>query len=180
MLYSSAPFIVGVSLASSLFCEGVLWLLVYRTVSYQNMREILVRTTKKVESMKTASAMEKKNNKKLAKEEQFLKDMTRQLNTVKQKSNVVVVATLAILYSLMTSIFDGIPVGKLPFMPFGFVKTLCHRGLPGDDFTDCSMVFFYMTCSICNRANIQKFLGNAPPRNSHAAMPNFFAVPPPS
>jgi hypothetical protein len=47
MLYSSAPFIVGVSLASSLFCEGVLWLLVYRTVSYQNMREILVRTTKK-------------------------------------------------------------------------------------------------------------------------------------
>jgi hypothetical protein len=47
-----------------------------------------------VESMKTASAVEKKNNKKLAKEEQFLKDMTRQLNTVKQKSNIVVGANV--------------------------------------------------------------------------------------
>eukprot|EP00959_Pyramimonas_sp_CCMP1952_P290528 6076529-Pyramimonas_sp.AAC.2 len=47
MGYPGALYIMITSVVSSLFCEGVLWVLVYRTSSYQNLREVLDRTTKK-------------------------------------------------------------------------------------------------------------------------------------
>mmetsp|Transcript_22108 Transcript_22108/g.48518 ORF Transcript_22108/g.48518 Transcript_22108/m.48518 type:complete len:183 (-) Transcript_22108:298-846(-) len=172
MGYSGAFFILVVSVISAFFCEGVLWLLVYRTSSYQNLREIIDRTTKKVESLKTASTQEKKQkNKKLVKEEEFLKDTSRQLNFVKMKSSVVVMVTLTILYSLISSLYDGIPVGKLPFYPIGILKLLTHKGLPGDDLSDCSLGFLYLVCSICNRSNVQKLLGNSPPRAANPFAP---------
>lgn len=36
--------------------------------------------------------------------------------------------------------FKGIVVAKLPFVPFGLVQSISHRGLEGDDPTDCSVV----------------------------------------
>eukprot|EP00959_Pyramimonas_sp_CCMP1952_P290527 6076529-Pyramimonas_sp.AAC.1 len=158
-----------------------------------------------VESLKTAAVVEKKQkNKKLGKQEDFLKDTSRQLNMVKMKSNVVVSAKsyahrtvckdafgavllpkcadgalimyhasvrgfgerrLALCAQLakdaskcnrapagnlhglslcaMLKIgrsYEGIPVAKLPFYPVGVVKHISHKGLPGDDLTDCSLV----------------------------------------
>lgn len=36
--------------------------------------------------------------------------------------------------------FTGLVVAKLPFVPFSLVQRISHRGLEGDDPTDCSMV----------------------------------------
>ncbi|CAI5512137.1 unnamed protein product [Closterium sp. Naga37s-1] len=89
------------------------------------------------------------------------------------QSGAVVAVTLLIVFGLLNSLFDGKPVAKLPFVPFAFIqRNMSHRNLPGDDPTDCSMVFLYMLCSLSIRPNLQKLLGFAPP---HGAAPNMFA-----
>lgn len=40
----------------------------------------------------------------------------------------------------MSSKYEGVVVAKIPFEPFPFVRPISHRGLSGDNFTDCSMV----------------------------------------
>jgi len=115
--------------------------------------------------MKSVSVTaQRTKNKKLGKQEDFLKQTSRELSFTKMKSTVLVSVTLLTLYSLMTSIYDGVVIAKIPFQPFGILKGVSHRGLAGDDFTDCSMAFIYVLCSISFRVNVQKMLGFAPPR----------------
>lgn len=78
---------------------------------------------------------------------------------------------------------------QLPFVPFGFFQGLSHRGLEGDDYTDCSVVrgasvyvcrlcclaptahpciaqtFMYILASLAFRANLQKLMGTVPPKS---------------
>ncbi|GKA54587.1 calcium load-activated calcium channel-like protein [Tanacetum coccineum] len=61
---------------------------------------------------------------------------------------------------------QGKTVAKLPFVPLRIVQKMSHRGLQGEDYTDCSMAFLYFLCSISIRTNLQKFLGFSPPRGS--------------
>jgi hypothetical protein len=56
---------------------------------------------------------------------------------------------------------------------------MSHRGLPGNDPTDCSMVFLYFLCSMSIRTNLQKLLGFAPPRAAAAAGGGLFPMPDP-
>lgn len=48
--------------------------------------------------------------------------------------------TVPLTLLLSASRFDGKMVAKLPFTPFAIFRPLSHRNLPGEDFTDCSMV----------------------------------------
>lgn len=40
--------------------------------------------------------------------------------------------------------FAGVPVATLPFHPFPFIHKVSHRGLEGDDFSQCSVVRLVM------------------------------------
>lgn len=42
--------------------------------------------------------------------------------------------------------FGGQVVAKLPFEPVSFIRGISHRGLPGEDWTDCSFAFI---CALC-------------------------------
>ncbi|GAB2258190.1 hypothetical protein Droror1_Dr00014350 [Drosera rotundifolia] len=75
-------------------------------------------------------------------------------------SGIVVAVVLFVVFGLLSSLFEGKVVGKLPFVP------VSHRGLSGEDLTDCSMAFLYLVCSVSIRTNLQKFLGFAPPRGA--------------
>jgi len=66
--------------------------------------------------------------------------------------------------SMLNSIFDGRPVAKLPFTPLSFIQGITHRNVPGNDFTECSMVFLYILCSMSIRPNLQKIFGTTPPK----------------
>lgn len=60
--------------------------------------------------------------------------------------------------------FDGRPVAKLPFEPIPLLRGISHRNLPGNDYTDSSMIFFYVLCSMAIRPNLQKLFGTTPPK----------------
>ncbi|KAG0525237.1 hypothetical protein BDA96_06G038800 [Sorghum bicolor] len=85
------------------------------------------------------------------------------------KSGAVVAAVL----------FVGRTVSKLPFAPIPLVQRMNHRSLPGNDPTNCSMVFLYFFYSMSIRTNLQKLLGIAPPCTAAAANGGLFPMPNP-
>lgn len=165
MKYAGAPTIMLTCLASACLCEAILWVLMYRHSSYQKLVETISRTSKKVESLKESGAKDKgSKGKKLGRQEQYLKQTARELHTAKMKSQLFVMFTLMGLFAIMSNLYSGTVVARLPFKPFGPIRQVSSRGLTTDDPLDCSMAFIYLLCSMTFRSNVQKALGFAPPR----------------
>lgn len=183
--YSDSLTVVGISLCTALVCEAISWLLIYRTSSYKSLKSTIDKASKKLETMKTtdaspaASNLVKKSSKtkKMDRVETSLKESSRDLSIFKFKSGGVVALVLFMVFGLLNSLFEGKAVAKIPFVPIRLVQKMSHRGLPGDDMTDCSMAFLYLLCSISIRTNLQKFLGFSPPRGAAGA--GLFPMPDP-
>eukprot|EP00051_Salpingoeca_urceolata_P016094 m.212454 g.212454 ORF g.212454 m.212454 type:complete len:105 (+) comp18588_c0_seq1:374-688(+) len=63
------------------------------------------------------------------------------------------------IVGFFNSVYAGRPVARLPFEPLSIVTNLSHRGLDGEDFTQCSFVFLYAMSMMFFRQNIQKATG---------------------
>ncbi|XP_057500681.1 uncharacterized protein LOC130784723 [Actinidia eriantha] len=135
----------------------------------------------RVETMKIDSSINKKPKAKAKKmdrlKESGLKESCRDLYLFKFKSGAVVALALFVIFGLLKSFFEGKAVAKLPFAPARIVLKMSHRGLQGDDPTDCSMAFLYFLFSIRIRTNLQKFLGVLAPHRRHRA--GLFSMPDP-
>ncbi|PKA47154.1 hypothetical protein AXF42_Ash017099 [Apostasia shenzhenica] len=189
--YSDSLVVVGISICTAFLCEGISWLLIYRTSTYKSLRSSIDRASKKLESMKSPSSStdgasaslsaagrrSSSRVKKMDRVETSLKESTRDLSLSKFKSGFVVAVVLFVIFGLLNSMFEGRAVAKLPFSPISFVLKMSHRGIRGNDPTDCSMAFLYFLCSISIRTNLQKFLGFAPPRGAAGA--GLFPMPDP-
>ncbi|KAJ0088286.1 hypothetical protein Patl1_32924 [Pistacia atlantica] len=180
--YSDSLTVVGISFCTAIVCECISWLLIYRTNSYKSLKSSIDKASKKLETMKTDNptkiSLKKSKTKKIDRVETSLKESSRDLSLFKFKSGAVVALVLFVVFGLLNSLFEGKVVAKLPFKPFGIVMKMSHRGLVGDDATDCSMAFLYFLCSISIRTNLQKFLGFSPPRGA-AAGGGLFPMPDP-
>ncbi|CAN4109106.1 unnamed protein product [Withania somnifera] len=180
--YSDSLTLVGISLITAIICEAISYLLIYRTTSYKSLKSTIDKASKKLETMKTQEPVpsvltKKSKTKKIDRVESSLKESTRDLSLFKFKSGFVVAVVLFMVFGFLNSLFEGKVVAKLPFVPFRLVQKMSHRGLQGDDMTDCSMAFLYFLCSISIRTNLQKFLGFSPPRGSAGA--GLFPMPDP-
>ncbi|KAG5583588.1 hypothetical protein AABB24_018001 [Solanum stoloniferum] len=180
--YSDSLTLVGISICTAIVCEAISYLLIYRTTSYKSLKSTIDKASKKLETMKTQEPVpsvltKKSKTKKIDRVETSLKESTRDLSLFKFKSGFVVAVVLFMVFGFLNSLFEGKVVAKLPFIPFRLVQKMSHRGLPGDDMTDCSMAFLYFLCSISIRTNLQKFLGFSPPRGSAGA--GLFPMPDP-
>uniref|UniRef100_A0A2P2NYB0 Calcium load-activated calcium channel n=1 Tax=Rhizophora mucronata TaxID=61149 RepID=A0A2P2NYB0_RHIMU len=179
--YSDSLTVVGISVCTAVICEAISWILIYRTNSYKCLKSSIDKASKKLETMKTETTKittnKKSKTKKMDRVETSLKESNRDLSLFKFKSGAVVALVLFIVFGLLNSLFEGKVVAKLPFKPIGFVMKMSHRGLQGDDPTDCSMAFLYLLCSISIRTNLQKFLGFSPPRGAAGA--GLFPMPDP-
>ncbi|XP_052172011.1 uncharacterized protein LOC127787955 [Diospyros lotus] len=180
--YSDSLTVVGISVCTAVVCEAISWLLIYRTASYKSLKSSIDKASKKLETMKTtttatADYSKRSKSKKIDRFESSLKESTRDLSLFKFKSGFVVAFVLFVVFGLLNSLFEGKPVAKLPFVPARLIQKMSHRGLSGDDPTDCSMAFLYFLCSISIRTNLQKFLGFSPPRGAAGA--GLFPMPDP-
>ncbi|KAK9091512.1 hypothetical protein Sjap_024689 [Stephania japonica] len=151
-----------------------------KITTYKTLKSTIDKASKKLESMKSttdSAASTKSKTKKIDRVETSLKESSRDLSMSKFKSGGVVALVLFVVFGLLNSLFEGKAVAKLPFHPASLVQKMSHRGVVGDDVTDCSMAFLYFLCSISIRTNLQKFLGFAPPRG--AANAGLFPMPDP-
>ena len=175
--------IVFIALATALFSELLTYLLIYRTDQYKKLTSEVEKNTKKLEKKKevmTDITKQSGQRKKIERVEERLKNHNRDLSMVKMKSMFAIGFTFTALMGMFNSIFDGRVVAKLPFTPISWLHGLSHRNLRGDDFTDCSFIFFYILCTTAIRQNVQKALGFAPSRAVSKAGGGFFNPPQPS
>jgi len=181
-MLSDVLLIIFISTTTALASEGLTWLLVYRTMKYQKLKNEVEKQSKKLEKKKenASEAIDKSAKKKLERQEEKLKTNNRDLSFVKMKSMLVIGFTFTALLSMFNSIFDGRVVAKLPFHPISWLQGLSHRNLAGNDMTDCSFIFLYILCTMSIRQNVQKLLGFAPSRaasKQNAAGGGFFTPP---
>ncbi|XP_066371999.1 uncharacterized protein [Miscanthus floridulus] len=166
--YGDSLSVVGISAATAVLCEAISWLLIYRTATYNSLRASIERHSHKLDAMESGSSSSASSgaaassaqpasswDKKMDRVETSLKDAARELSLAKLKSGAV----LFVVFGLLNSLFEGRTVAKLPFAPIPLVQRMSHRALPGNDPTDCSMVFLYFLCSMSIRTNLQKLLG---------------------
>lgn len=66
---------------------------------------------------------------------------------------------MVIALSSFGTMYQGIVVARLPFEPFFLIQGVTHRGLMGNDFTDCAYIFLYILTAFVIRTNIHKAFG---------------------
>ncbi|KAG8367968.1 hypothetical protein BUALT_Bualt16G0127800 [Buddleja alternifolia] len=182
--YSDTLSVIGISICTAAVCETISWLLTYRTASYKSLKSTIHKASKALETIKSTNLNSASSNllkkssksKKIDRFETALIQSNRDLSLLKFKSGAAVALVLFVVFGLLNSLFAGKVVAKIPFVPIPLVQKMSHRGLIGDDMTDCSLPFFYLLCSISIRTNLQKLLGFSPPRAA-AAGAGFFNTP---
>ena len=185
-------YVIGCAFFSACVCELISWFLVYRRDDYQRLYVQFTNASKRLERKKEVPAQLKKGEKKDKKlvmlEREFghaKRDMVafkvriRRANQINACSMCLTGAVLAqsrcnMLTALFHSVtfftlkasYDGMVLARLPFIPFGFVQSVSHRNVPGNDMQECSIIFIYMLCSLAIKPNLQKILGHETPRSA--------------
>jgi hypothetical protein len=59
-------------------------------------------------------------------------------------------------------------VAKLPFEPVSMFQNITHRNIPGNDYTDCSMIFLYILSNLMIRPAVKKIMGSEGPRGAQS------------
>mmetsp|Transcript_30305 Transcript_30305/g.76189 ORF Transcript_30305/g.76189 Transcript_30305/m.76189 type:complete len:176 (-) Transcript_30305:21-548(-) len=154
--------IIGAALCSALFSEGLAYLLIYRTVEYARLQSLIEKLERKVESNTELTNTNKAKTKKKERNEELIQKANRDLSYMRMKSLGLVGVAMMMFMLFLNTHFDGIIVARLPFEPLSFMQGITHRGLPGNNPKDCSMIFFYIISSLFFRNNIQKFCGFMP------------------
>lgn len=158
--------VVAASFCAAALSETLSWALVYRTESYKKTKREMATVQEALDKAKAAEEKADPNNKKsaqkkVATQEERLKEVQLNLQTTQMKSTVANMVVMVSLFSMMNKWFGGIVVGRIPFTPWGFVQGFSHRGLEGEDFQDCSFLLIYVMSSMWIRPSLQKILGTA-------------------
>lgn len=158
-----ALYIILYVIAATLVLEALTWQFVYRTASFKNLKDSYVRTAKRLESLKNKQHKKKKEEKL----QKLLVDgsATKDINYVRMWQGGLTILVMGISYRLLSRRYDGVVVGRLPFEPLKFFQGITHRGLKGDDFTEFSWLFVYVTAQGSIRAILVKILDFGLPRN---------------
>ncbi|CEM01727.1 unnamed protein product [Vitrella brassicaformis CCMP3155] len=160
--------------------EFLSWLLIYRTSQYKKIKNDVDRAVKKLSRSKDAVVgilNKKAQSKKIKDDERELQKLNRDMYSMRMKGQFFLMLIMGAFYAISASSFEGIVVAKLPFEPPWFLHGLTHRGLVGQDYTDCSYSFLYVISTICLRINLQKLLGTAPSAAQAQMMPSGFQLP---
>ena len=88
MKYQDGLLILVLSLLTSCLCEFISWLLIYRTQRYRNLKAVIERTSKRMESFKektsvAASTTKKAANKRIGRFEQDLREANQTMSMAK-------------------------------------------------------------------------------------------------
>eukprot|EP00761_Pharyngomonas_kirbyi_P013496 gb/GECH01013525.1/.p1 GENE.gb/GECH01013525.1/~~gb/GECH01013525.1/.p1 ORF type:complete len:180 (+),score=46.38 gb/GECH01013525.1/:1-540(+) len=161
LLIPDCVFIVIASLFAALLTTFIEWFLVYSTDSYKELNQKLKDVNKKLEQAK------KKPGKRGAEAnikhfEEKQSELQRDMQMGRFKSMIAVGISMFVIFRVLSSMYDGIAVAKLPFEPFSLLQNVSHRNVLGNDMTDCSFTFIYVLSSMSLRTNIQKLMGFQP------------------
>jgi uncharacterized membrane protein (DUF106 family) len=163
--------LIGYACLSAAACELVSWLLVYRHADFERISSNFLKASKHLQKKKdeatstTAKGGKGGKDKKLIQLEKQFELCNRDLMQLNSRSGMLTAIMHMLAFFSLKTHYDGIVVARLPFEPFGFIKGISHRNLPGNDVTHCGMIFLYMLCSMGIKPNLQRMLGHTPPKS---------------
>ena len=154
--------------------------MIYSKPEFKELNKEIESTQKKIDASKEEVVDKRSGKKKKSSNlENKLQILQRDMTFLKMKSTVLVSIFMIVTLSSLGNYFDGRPVARLPFVPFSLLTSITHRGLIGDDLTECSYIFIYVLSSFILRANIMKILG-LETYNPKSSMLNPFGIPMPN
>eukprot|EP00188_Purpureofilum_apyrenoidigerum_P004480 Plantae.Rhodophyta-Purpureofilum_apyrenoidigerum.ctg5096.p1 GENE.Plantae.Rhodophyta-Purpureofilum_apyrenoidigerum.ctg5096~~Plantae.Rhodophyta-Purpureofilum_apyrenoidigerum.ctg5096.p1 ORF type:complete len:188 (-),score=47.01 Plantae.Rhodophyta-Purpureofilum_apyrenoidigerum.ctg5096:249-812(-) len=171
--YMDAIAVVLISVVTSLLTEVVSWLFVYRTSDFKsNKRKLdeLSKRREKEDAITVSLDKRKLHDKKLQRINEDIRKTSTTLNGQKFKLNIVISIFYMIVYRVVSKYFYGKPVATLPFDPITYVRGMTHRGIEGEDYSQCSFAFIYALCTWSIRGSIQKAFGFQLPRSATEAL----------
>ncbi|GAB0488867.1 hypothetical protein MMPV_000080 [Pyropia vietnamensis] len=173
--YASGVVIVMLTGALALAMEAFTWLTVYRKEEYVAAK---ARVTGLAERLAREEAIIEPASKRKAQEKRIagltadLKIASSALSSPTRTAvSLASSALLFLAYRLLSSVYAGTIVARLPFEPPPFVRGMTHRGLPeGTHPADASFAFVYAVATMALKANLQRALGFTPPRGVYDAL----------
>ena len=150
--------VLGISLLATCTLELLNWYFIYRKSEFVELNDRVKALTKKFERFEeelTGKNSEKKKNQ----VERQLKEAQQALSMKKFKSTIIIGIFMLFSISQLNKLYANVPVAKLPFVPFRLISGITHRGLEGEDFTECSFMFIYILAGMFFRTIIQKVCG---------------------
>lgn len=156
--------IMGASCLVSTFVETVSYFLIYRKEDYKALcknMEAAVEKVQKLEEKITPSQQNKQLEKKITLAKGQLTALNQELSMMRMKTHFLLALIMIATISSLGTHFAEIVVARLPFEPFFIFKSIFHRGLIGENFTECSYLPFYIMTSFVIRGNIHKFFGTS-------------------
>ena len=97
-------------------------------------------------------------------QEQNYRDAHRDLSALKGRFNLITAAlTMAITYAINNHYY-GKQAASMPFEPYGYMTSMSHRGLEGEDMSQASMTFICVLVQMSTRGMIGKITGSDGPR----------------
>lgn len=162
---SGMPTIILMATMGAAVSEFIAWLLIFRTEGYARLKGSLDRANKSLEKQQGAAALTKSKGKekKASMLEKQVEQTNRDLNLFRMRSNLATAIMHMVTFFYIKSSYDGMVVARLPFQPFGFVRSLSHRNIEGDDFCECGVIFVYVLCSMSIKPTLQRMLGQTTP-----------------
>ncbi|KAH7827933.1 putative Transmembrane and coiled-coil domains protein 1 [Monocercomonoides exilis] len=157
--------VLAFSSFTAVISELISWFAVYRTQGFKDKMTYYQKVKRRVDTMKKsdkALSSSKKSNyreKQINKETEELDQIAQSLQMYKMFSGLIHMVVMFIFNGIFNVLFEGVVVAHLPFEPIKFVQWLSHRGLMGDDTTECCNTFLYFLSSFSIRANIQRIMG---------------------
>lgn len=133
--------------------------LIYSKPEYKELNKEIESLSKKVEAQKEDAGALDKKRKKQSNFEGKLQTLQRDMTFMKMKSTILISIFTIVTLSSLGNYYQGKPVARLPFQPFSLLSSITHRGLVGDDLTECSYIFVYLLASYLFRADIQAAFG---------------------
>mmetsp|Transcript_10185 Transcript_10185/g.31148 ORF Transcript_10185/g.31148 Transcript_10185/m.31148 type:complete len:188 (-) Transcript_10185:47-610(-) len=171
--YVDAISVVLISVSTSLLTEAASWLAVYRTSDFKSNRRKLDELTKrreKEDAVTVSLDRRKGHDKKLQRINEDIKKTSTTMNGQKFKLNIVISIFYMIIYRIVSRYFYGKAVATLPFDPITYIRGMTHRGIEGEDYSECSFAFIYALCTWAIRSSIQKAFGFNLPRSATEAL----------
>ncbi|SOV24655.1 conserved protein, unknown function [Plasmodium sp. DRC-Itaito] len=159
--------IMGLAVGCGVFSEFLSWLFVYRNEKFKKLNEEVKVLYEEVQKEKEDGLLskidKKKDKKKKATAEELYIEKTKEMTTLKTKSNFITGLIFMCVMPVLFSLFEGLTIAVLPFKPIFPFTLLTRTGLQSKNLYHCSSTFIYTLTLMLTRQNIQKYFGYAPP-----------------
>lgn len=162
--------VILIGIIGGCLVECLCWCLVYRHPDFQRLHHETTKLWRKKQSDEEKGFMakidlsrgKKEKNTSVNTENEYQRK-NKCISAYRQRASLICGVIFMAFMPIAYSIYEGVPVAKLPFTPFPPITFITHANLAGSDMTDCSATFLCMTTIMLTRSNIQKLLGYSAP-----------------